>query len=126
MSKKKSKQPRKQRKAIYEAPLHKRQKLMAAHLSKELREKFGKRSIPVRKGDEVKVMRGDFKGKKGKVVKVDLKKLRVYVDSVTRKKSTGEEVKVPLHPSNLMIINADMSDKKRVKIIERVEKVRAK
>ncbi len=121
-----SKQPRKQRKALYEAPLHKRQKLVSAHLSKELREKFKKRSLLVRKGDEVKVLRGEFKGRTGKVVEVDLKKLKVYVDGITRKKSTGEEVKVPLHPSNLMIINADMSDKKRVKIVERVAKGEAK
>ncbi len=121
-----SKQPRKQRKALYEAPLHKRQKLVSAHLSKELREKFKKRSLPVRKGDEVKVLRGEFKGRTGKVVEVDLKKLKVYVDGITRKKSTGEEVKVPLHPSNLMIINADMSDKKRVKTVERVAKGEAK
>ena len=115
----KSKQPRKQRKALYEAPLHKRQKLMAAPLSKELREKFHRRSLPVRKGDTVKVMRGDFKGKVGKVVRVDLKKLRIYIEGVTRKKSTGEEVYVPIHPSNVMIIDADMSDKMRQKIIER-------
>ncbi|HIQ50220.1 MAG TPA: 50S ribosomal protein L24 [Nanoarchaeota archaeon] len=117
-----SKQPRKQRKALYEAPLHKRQKLMSAHLSKELREKFGRRSLPVRKGDEVKILRGEFKGRIGKVVKVDLKKLRVYIEGITRKKSTGEEVKVPIHPSNLMIIKADMSDKMRLKIIERAGK----
>ena len=117
----KSKQPRKQRKALYQAPLHKRQKLVSAHLSKELREKLGKRSLPVRKGDEVKIMRGEFKGRTGKVIKVDLKKLRIYIDGITRKKSTGEEVHVPIHPSNVMIINADLSDKMRVKIIERAK-----
>ncbi len=116
-----SKKPRKQRKALYEAPLHKRQKLVSAHLSKELREKFGKRSLPVRKGDEVKIMRGEFKGRTGKVREVDLKKLRIYVEGITRRKSTGEEVHVPIHPSNVMIINADMSDKMRVKIIERAK-----
>ncbi len=119
-----SKKPRKQRKALYEAPFHKRQKLVSAHLSKELREKFGKRSVPVRKGDEVKIMRGEFKGRTGKVVKVDLKKLRIHVEGITRKKSTGEEVHVPIHPSNVMIINANMSDKKRVKIVERAKAVK--
>lgn len=121
-----SKQPRKQRKALYEAPLHKRQKFMSAHLSKELREKFGKRALTVRKGDEVKILRGEFKGRTGKIVKVDLKKLRVYIEGITRRKSTGEEVKVPIHPSNLMIIKADMSDKMRVKIIERSGKGESK
>jgi large subunit ribosomal protein L24 len=114
-----SKQPRKQRKAIYEAPLHKRQKLVSATLSKELRKQYNRRSLPVRTGDEVKIMRGEFKGKTGKVVKVDLKKLRIYIEGVTRKKSTGEEVKVPIHPSNVMIIKLNLEDKKRQKILER-------
>jgi large subunit ribosomal protein L24 len=119
-----SKKPRKQRKALYQAPLHKRQKLVAASLSKDLRKQFKRRSLPVRKGDEVKVMRGEFKGKTGKVVKVDLKHLKVYIDGITRKKSTGEEVRVPIHPSNLMIIKADLSDKMRQKIIERTMKIK--
>ena len=69
-----SKQPRKQRKYLRNAPLHIRQKLIHANLSKELREETGKRSLPVRKGDEMKVLRGKFKGQTGKVIRVDLKK----------------------------------------------------
>ncbi len=120
----KSKQPRKQRKALYSAPLHIRQKLVSAALSKELRNQYGKRNIPVRTGDEVKIMRGEFKGREGKVVKVDLKKLRVYVDCAVRKKSTGEEVRVPVHPSNVIITKLNLEDKKRQKIFERIEKVK--
>ncbi len=115
-----SSKPRKQRKALYSAPLHRRQKMVSAHLSKELREKFGRRSLPVRKGDEVAVVRGSFRGKTGKVERVELKKLRVFVEGLVRRKSDGSEVKVPIHPSNLVIISADMSDKKRQKIVERV------
>jgi large subunit ribosomal protein L24 len=58
----KSKKPSKQRKAMYQAPLHRKHKLFSAHLSKELRKQWNKRSLPVRKGDEVKIMRGKFKG----------------------------------------------------------------
>jgi len=75
-------QPRKQRKYRYNAPLHIRHKLVSAHLSKELRERYGKRSLPVRKGDEVKVMKGKFKGVVGTVSRVSLKKLKVYIDEV--------------------------------------------
>ncbi len=118
----KSKQPRKQRKFLYNAPLHKRQKLMAATLSKELRKKYGIRSLPIRKGDTVEVMRGDFKGTKGKVERVDLKRYRVYVQGVTIRKADGSERFYPLHPSNLRIIKLNLDDKWRKKIIERKQK----
>jgi large subunit ribosomal protein L24 len=115
----KSRQPRKQRKALREAPLHKRQKLMSATLHPDLREKFNRRSLPVRKGDVVRIMRGDFKGHEGEVVEVDLKRLRVYVEGATIERSDGQEVYYPIHPSNLMIIEPNMDDPMRRKIIER-------
>ncbi len=115
----KSKNPGKQRRMLYYAPLHRRQKLVAVHLSKELREQFNTRSIGVRKGDEVIVTRGEFRKKTGKVVDVDLKNLKVYVEGIVRKKVNGTEVKVPLHPSNLMITKLDLEDKKRQEIIQR-------
>lgn len=115
----KSKQPRKQRKAYFNAPLHARQKLMSAPLSPELREKYGVRSLPIRVGDKVRVMRGDFKGHEGKVVKIDLKRYRIYVDGVVIKKATGDTVFRPLHPSKVMIIELNLEDEWRKKIIER-------
>ncbi|NIO44571.1 MAG: 50S ribosomal protein L24 [Candidatus Aenigmarchaeota archaeon] len=118
----KSKKPRKQRKALYKAPLHKKHKLLSAHLSKDLIRKWKKRSLPVRKDDEVKVMRGKFKGTTGKISKVDLKKLKVYIENVKRKKVSGEEIHVPIHPSNLLIINPVMDDKMRLKVINRTKK----
>ncbi|RLJ09647.1 MAG: 50S ribosomal protein L24 [Candidatus Aenigmatarchaeota archaeon] len=112
-------QPRKQRKYRYNAPLHIRHKLVSAHLSKELRERYGKRSLPVRKGDEVKVMKGKFKGVVGTVSRVSLKKLKVYIDEVKVKKSDGTEVMAPIDPSNLMIIKLNLDDKKRLAVLER-------
>ena len=56
---------RKQRKYVANAPLHIKKKFLSANLSKELRKKYG-RSLQIRKGDSVKVMRGKFKGKTGK------------------------------------------------------------
>ena len=105
----KSKQPRKQRKALFTAPLHKRQKLVSAHLSPELRAEYGVRSLPVRKGDTVRIMRGMMKDVEGKVTEVDLKRLRVFVDGATREKADGSTVNLPIHPSNLMIIKLDLS-----------------
>jgi large subunit ribosomal protein L24 len=118
----KSKKPEKQRKALYEASLHKRHKLLSAHLSKDLRKKWKKRSLPIRKGDEIKVMRGKFKGTIGKISKVDLRELRVYIENVKRKKVSGEEIHFPIHPSNLLLLNPVMEDPKRMKIIKRSKK----
>ena len=84
-----SKQPRKQRKFRYNAPLNIKQKFVRAHLSKELRKKYAKRSAGLRKGDSVKVMRGQFKNKSGKVEEVDVKKTEVYVSGVEIVKKDG-------------------------------------
>ncbi len=119
-----SKQPKKQRKALFRAPLHKRQKLMSAPLSPELREKFGIRNLPVRKGDTVRVMRGTWAGHEGKVVRVDLRKTRIYIDGVTVRKADGTPKFYPIHPSKVMIISLDTSDKRRMAIIERRQKAK--
>ncbi|OIO27925.1 50S ribosomal protein L24 [Candidatus Micrarchaeota archaeon CG_4_10_14_0_2_um_filter_60_11] len=101
--KKHSKQPRKQRKALYNAPLHQRARQLHSHLSKELRAKEKKRCVRVHKGDKVKVMRGIHKKHSGAVIEVDLKRRRVFVEGVTDKKQGGKEVLVPLDASNLLI-----------------------
>lgn len=114
-----SKQPRKQRKFLYNAPLHLRHKIMSATLSPELRQKYGVRNLPIRTGDKVKIMRGDYKGIEGKVVEVDLKKYRIHVEGVTLKKVNGTEVFYPIHPSNVMIVELNLDDERRKRIIER-------
>lgn len=115
----KSAQPRKKRKFLYTAPLHIRRKLMSAHLSKDLRTRYKTRSFPLRKNDEVEVMRGKFKGKKGKVTGVDYKNYKIYVEGVTRRRTAGTEAQVAIHPSKVRIFNLDLTDKKRLKSMER-------
>jgi len=112
-------QPRKQRKYRYNAPLHIRQKFVSTHLSKDLRKKYNKRSANLRKGDNVKVLRGQFKSKNGKVEEVDLKKTSVYVSGIEVTKKDGTKARYPIHPSNLMITELNMDDKMRQKIFER-------
>jgi large subunit ribosomal protein L24 len=109
----KSTQPRKQRKARYNATLHQRQKLMSALLSHELRAKYNKRNLPIREGDSVMVMRGDHTGTEGKVERVDLKHTKVVVEGVSVPKADGTEVPRPVHPSNVMITKLDLKDKIR-------------
>lgn len=113
-----SKQPRKQRKALYEAPLHKRNARMAATLSKELREDLGRKSLPVKVGDKVKVLRGDFKDQEGKIESVNYKKYTVTVEGITLNKADGNTIYLPIHPSNLMIIDVDLDDERRSKSSE--------
>ena len=110
-----SKQPRKQRKYLVNAPLHIKKKFVSANLSKEMRKKFGKRSAPVRKNDEVRVMRGKFKGKRGKVLRVMLKMQVIEVEGVQTKKLDGSKVNVKLRPSNVQIVEMVLEDKKRGK-----------
>lgn len=114
-----SKQPRKQRKFLHNAPLHIRHKIMSANLSKELRKEYNRRSLPVRKGDKVEIMRGDFKGHQGRIEKVDLKNYKVYVEGATIQKVDGTTTYFPIHPSNLQIIELNLEDEKRIKVLER-------
>lgn len=116
-----SRQVRKQRKYNYNAPLHIRQKFMAAPLSKDLKKKYGIKNIEVRKGDEVKVMRGKFNKKNGKVGMVDLQRTRISVDGIERVKKEGAKVAVWFHPSKVMIIDLNLNDIKRLKRIKKAE-----
>ncbi len=109
----------KQRKRVYNAPLHVRRRIMSSHLSTSLREKYGRRSMPIRKGDEVLVMKGSYKGKEGKVSMVQRKKYKVFVDNVSFEKKDGTKVKVPLHSSNLMINKLNLEDPKRLKRVKK-------
>jgi len=108
-----STQKRKQRKYIFNAPLHIKHKLVNVSLSKELKTEHNTRSVPVRKGDTVKIMAGQFNGATGKVSKVSLGKTKVYVDGAAVKRRDGSDALYPIHPSNLMITKLDLSDKKR-------------
>ena len=110
-----SKQPRKQRKALYNAPAHARGKHLSASLSKDLRAKVGKRSLPLRTGDKVSVVRGDFKGHEGEVLSVDYNSYKVTVEEVTLSKPDGTATFLPVDPSNLVIIDADLDDDRRIK-----------
>lgn len=118
-----SQQPRKQRKYRHEASLHTKQKFVAAHLSKDLRKKHGRRSANTRKGDIVKVLRGQFKGRTAKITAVNLKRMVVFVEGIENIRKDGTKKPYPMQPSNLMITELNMNDKKRQqKLGEKKEK----
>ena len=116
-------QKRKQRKRLANMSLHQKHKLLASTLSKELRAKFNRRSLTLKKGDKVKVLTGSFKGTEGEVMKVDISNKKVYVDKIVSKKRDGTEVLRPIHASNLMLTDIDIRDKERQAVLTRkVEK----
>jgi len=114
-----SSKPSKQRKYLYKAPKHHRGKIMSAHLSPELREKYMTRSFPIKVGDKVVVLRGDHKMHEGKVIKVDRKKYRIHIEGLRRRKVDGTEIPVPIHPSKVMIVELDLKDEERKAALER-------
>jgi len=114
---------RKSRKAHFQAPSSVRRKILSAPLSAELRNKYLVRSMPVRKDDEVHVVRGFFKGREGKVLTVYRRKFCIHVERVTRDKANGGTVNVGIHPSNVVITKLKL-DKDRKNILDRKAKGR--
>ncbi|KAI8421948.1 hypothetical protein MSG28_009857 [Choristoneura fumiferana] len=115
---------RKNRKRHFSAPSHIRRVLMSSPLSKELRQKFNVKSMPIRKDDEVQVVRGHYKGQQvGKVVQVYRKKFVVYIERIQREKANGASAYVGIHPSKCVIVKLKMN-KDRKAILDRRAKGR--
>jgi len=108
----KSTKARKQRKARANAPLHKKRRMLAAHLDGALMKEYNVRSLVVRKGDTVKIIRGseDFKSGEAKVASVDLKKMKIIVENITVPKADGTQKPKPIDPSDVVITKLDLSD----------------
>ena len=88
-----------------------RKRLHARHAENSKRMK-----VHVSRGDTVRVMRGEDKGKEGKVIRVFLKTGRVLIEGVNlvkmhRKARTAEEqsgireAPAPVHSSNVMLLD---------------------
>jgi len=104
---------------LFEAPDHRRYKIFTASLSPELQATQKVKSLPLRSGDTVRILRGDHKGFEGKITKVNRKKYRVNIEGLTREKVDGTAILVHIHPSKVMITSLNLDDKWRKKIIER-------
>ncbi|MHA1550605.1 MAG: 50S ribosomal protein L24 [Candidatus Heimdallarchaeaceae archaeon] len=117
----KTKQPRKQRKRYYNAPLHLRNRQMTALLSRELRAKYGIRRLPVHKDDKVIVFRAKSEDQeiKGKVLRVLPQRYSVHIEGHSKEKADGTVTSFPIHPSNILITSLNLRDKKRRDIIKR-------
>tara|TARA_B110000285_G_C14908954_1_gene506947 strand:+ start:176 stop:574 length:399 start_codon:yes stop_codon:yes gene_type:complete len=113
-----SSQRRKSRKAYFTAGSTQRRKLLSAALSKDLRAQYGCRSIPVRKGDSIKVVRGGNQDREGKVLCVYRRRWCIHVDKLTNDKKNGQAYQIPIHPSNC-VVTAMKLDKDRKALLER-------
>lgn len=116
---------RTQRRNLYQAPSSIRRKIMSCRLSKELRNKHKVRSLPIRKNDVVKVLKGKAKNKTGKVTTVYRRRWVIYVDKITKDKQNGQPINVPLRPNNCVIETLHL-DKDRKDLIDRVSKIAQK
>jgi len=92
--------------------------MMSSHLSKDLKNKYEVRAIPVRIGDQVKILRGDNKGREGKVQTVYRRRRCIYIEKIVRDKLNGQQAQIPIHPSNC-VITALKLDKDRKRILEK-------
>ncbi|MFA5142407.1 MAG: 50S ribosomal protein L24 [Candidatus Woesearchaeota archaeon] len=110
---------KKQRKYVYNAPFHIKSKFMSSHLSKDLSEKYGMRNIEVRKDDKVKIVRGQFKGKTGKISRADVKHTKIYVEGIELFKKDGSKSQFPIHPSKVIITELALGDKRRMKHVKK-------
>lgn len=82
-------------------------------LANNLREEYRRRSIRVIKGDNVRVMRGEYNGIEGKIEKVNTQRGTLAIEGIQREKVRGGNVKVQIHASNVKIIGLNLDDKKR-------------
>ena len=108
-----SSKPSRQRAALYKTHAARRHMLLSASLSTELKTSQGRNSYPVRKGDTVKIMRGDFAGIEGKITKIDTKRQRLFIEGVSREKVAGTSTNVSVHSSKVTITKLNLDDKWR-------------
>ncbi len=123
---KSSKQTRKQRKYLANAPLHLRKRIISSQLSGDLKKKYNRRSIPLRKGDKVTITTGNFKGKSGKIELINLKTGKVIIEGIQRSKRDGSKVNVRIESSNLKVLELNLEDKKRVSRLENKKTIKEK
>ena len=111
--------PRKMRnQQIYYATMKTASKQLSCALSKELRKKYGKRSIRILKGDTAKIIRGEFAGVDGKVTKISIPDRGVNIEGVKKEKLKGDKFDVYVRTTNIILTALDTEDKWRINKLE--------
>ena len=111
--------PRKTRnQQIYYAAMQTASKQLSCALSKELRKKYGKRSVRIKEGDTAKIIRGEFAGVDGKVTKISVADRGVNIEGVKKEKLKGDKFDVYVHTTNIVLSGLDSGDKWRINKLE--------
>ena len=105
-------------KQIYYATMKTASAQLSGMLSKNLRKKYGKRSVRIVEGDSVKVVRGEFNGVDGKVTKVSTSNNGLTIEGVKKEKLKGEKYDVYVHTSNIEVTALNTDDKWRINKLE--------
>lgn len=111
--------PSNSRRRRYQAPNHIRRKFISAPLSPSLRAEHGTRSMPVVVDDTVSITKGDRRLSEGRVLRVDTKKSKIYIEGVTRTRMDGSTVQIPIRSENVMITRLNLNDQWRRSVLER-------
>ena len=107
------------RKQQKNAPIQIRRRYISAPLSPNLKSQFGARTMAVVENDTVSITKGDRKLTEGKIIRVNTKTSRLYLEGVTRTRLDGSTVQIPIRAENVMITKLNLDDDWRKKIIER-------
>ena len=111
---------------IYRAMNQTASKQISATLSKDLRKKYPRRSARIMIDDTVKVIRGEYKGIKGKVSKLSNTNNSIAIEGNKKEKLKGDKIDVYIHSSNVIITSLNTDDKWRLKILEKKPKSKIK
>jgi len=103
---------------IYRASLTTRSNQLGCHLSKDLRQKYGKRSIRVIKGDTVNVIRGEYKDVEGKVAKISIVDNSIAIEGIKKEKGKGDKFDVLIQTSNVIVTSLNTGDSWRMAKLE--------
>lgn len=98
-----SKKPRKQRNALLKVKNHQVSKLFTAPMNEALQEVYGIKRIPVRVGDSVRIVKGEFVGIEGKITSINKKTRKLIIEEATLQKRSGENYFVPISVSNVIV-----------------------
>jgi len=103
---------------IYRASYQTRSKQLGSTLSKELRKKYGKRSVRVIEGDTVKVFRGEYKDVDGKIAKVSTQTNSIAIEGIKKEKGKGDKFDILIHTSNVIVTSLNTDDSWRMAKLE--------
>jgi large subunit ribosomal protein L24 len=116
-----SRLPRKQRKAVFTAHNFARRRFLTVALSRELRRRYGRRQLPVRKGDTVRVLSGSYQGQEERVAKINTRDRTLTLDNITLKKADQKLKALPVRPNHLLLTRLNLSDAWRRRVLKVTE-----